>query len=150
MDKRDEKGRFVSGNQCKLTVEQARKGGSVTKQNRIEKWIKAIEGPNCSPITKEESELIDRYLLCKTENELRKLTERKDVPIIIQARARQLCTVKTSFDATERILDRAFGKPIQKEQHSINQPLQPLLSYPEFIESLGIDTELTEEELYET
>lgn len=127
------------------------KGGSITKQNRVEKWIKAVEGPGAHPITKDEAASIDRYLLCQTNNELQKIAERKDVPIIIQARAKQLVDSKNAFDATEKLLDRAFGKPKQQEEHIIEGTVDTaaVISYPDFIKSIGIDTTVTDEELYE-
>lgn len=154
MEDRDEKGRFTKGHGAITSKEQAKemgaKGGSITKQNRVEKWIKAVEGPGAHPITKDEAASIDRYLLCQTNNELQKIAERKDVPIIIQARAKQLVDSKNAFDATEKLLDRAFGKPKQQEEHTIEGSFSTqVLSYPEFIDSLGIDTTITEEELYE-
>lgn len=154
MENRDEKGRFTKGHGAITSKEQAKemgaKGGSITKQNRVEKWIKAVEGPGAHPITKDEAASIDRYLLCQTSTELQKISERKDVPIIIQARAKQLADTKNAFDATEKLLDRSFGKPKQQEEHSIDGIIAaPVISYPELIKSMGIDTTITDEELYE-
>lgn len=155
MENRDEKGRFTKGHGAITSKEQAKemgaKGGSITKQNRVEKWIKAVEGPGAHPITKDEAASIDRYLLCQTNNELQKIAERKDVPIIIQARAKQLVDSKNAFDATEKLLDRAFGKPKQQEEHIIEGTVDTaaVISYPDFIKSIGIDTTVTDEELYE-
>jgi hypothetical protein len=155
MEDRDEKGRFTKGHGSITSKEQAKemgaKGGSITKQNRVEKWIKAVEGPGAHPITKDEAASIDRYLLCQTNNELQKIAERKDVPIIIQARAKQLVDSKNAFDATEKLLDRAFGKPKQQEEHIIEGTVDTaaVISYPDFIKSIGIDTTVTDEELYE-
>lgn len=149
---RDEKGRFKEGHGSIKSKEQARrlgaKGGSVTKQNRIEKWIEAIDGKGAHPITKEEAASMDRYLLSLTRQELQEVINAPLVPIIVQARAKQLADIDTTFDATEKLLDRAFGKPKQQQDVKIGgddeQPIS--ISFPKMMEQMN---PVTEEELYD-
>ena len=147
MEGRDKKGRFTKGHRCNLTREQQRKGGLVSKQDRVQKWIDAIDGTGAQPVTKEEAATIDRYLLGLTDESLKELVERTDVPIIIKARARQLLSNPDSFEAIEKILDRAFGRPKQSEEVQIAET-QTIVSFPELVKQLGIG-EVTMEELYE-
>lgn len=149
MEGRDEKGRFTKGNRFRLTAEQQRKGGLVSKQDRVQKWIEAMDGTGAHPVTKEEAATIDRYLLSLTKECLKELVQRNDVPIIIQARASQLINTPNAFETTEKMLDRTFGKPKQCEEFKIEEQPQVVISFPEFIKQSGIDTTITEDELYE-
>lgn len=154
---RDERGRFAKGNTLGNrfktngeATEAGRKGGrksQAERKNRVQKWIEAIDGNGAHPITKEEAASIDLYLLSLTREELTEFINATDVPIIIQARAKQLIDSQTTFDATEKILDRAFGKP--KNQQDINiggdKESPVVISFPEVLKGTE---KVTEEELY--
>ena len=121
MADRDEKGKFAKGNKYRLSAEQARingaKGGSVTKINRIQKWIEAMEQKGAHNLSTEEMETLDKYLLTLTLSELGEIHNAPDVPVVIKSRAKQLLDPKKTFDTSEKMLDRAFGKPKQKTEN---------------------------------
>lgn len=114
----------------------------------MEKWVEAIEGKGAHPLTREEAASIDLYLLSLTVAELNEMVTSSDVPIVIKARAKQLVDMDTTFDATEKLLDRAFGKP--KLQQDINiggeEGSPVVISFPDIMKGAE---KVKEEELYE-
>lgn len=106
-----------------LTVEEQRKGGSVTKLDRVKRFTDSLIAKS---LTKEEVAKIDTALMMMTKRELDALLSDEDTPIIIQARARELRKAQTTFKATEALLDRSFGKPMQSVDLGIdkNVPVQ--------------------------
>lgn len=101
-----------------LTVEEARKGGSVTKLDRVKRFTDSLIAKS---LTKEEVAKIDTALMMMTKRELDALLSDEDTPIIIQARARELRKAQTTFKATEALLDRSFGKPMQSVDLGIDK-----------------------------
>ena len=158
MSDRDEKGRFAKGNKVGNrfkaggeATEAGRNGGrksQAERKNRVQKWVEAIEGKGAHPITREESVSIDMYLLSLTREELSDLISKSDVPIMIQARAKQLVDANTTFDATEKLLDRAFGKPKQQQDLKIggDQDGPFVISFPEVVKDAE---KITEEDMYQ-
>lgn len=61
MEDRDEKGRFTKGHGAITSKEQAKemgaKGGCITKQNRVEKWIKPLRDREHTPSQKKKPHL---------------------------------------------------------------------------------------------
>jgi len=114
---RDAKGRFVKGNATQISGEQAAilgaKGGSVTKADRIGRFLSLVKA---KPLSREELEKIDAALLTMTREELQGIINDASQPIIVQSRAQMILNPKTSFDGTERMVDRLYGKPTQKQQ----------------------------------
>ena len=64
-----------------------------------------------------ETQSIDKYLLSMTRDELIATSNDNNTPMIIRSRAHYLADQKTTFDGTEVLLDRAFGKPKQKNEN---------------------------------
>ena len=50
-------------------------------------------------------------------------------PIVVQARAQYLLDRKTTFDATERMYDRAFGKPTLRQEIQTNEAPPVIVNY---------------------
>lgn len=115
---RNNKGQFAKGNTIGFTTntEKARLagsiGGSVSKINRAERFIELV---NAKPLTREEMEQIDAALLTMTCGELERIINDPQQPVYAVNRAKQLNNDKTSLAATEKILDRLFGKPSQMQ-----------------------------------
>ena len=103
-----------------LTVEEKRKGGSVTKLDRVKRFTDSLIAKS---LTKEEVAKIDTALMMMTKRELDALLSDEDTPIIIQARARELRKAQTTFKATEALLDRSFGKPMQSVDMGIDKSI---------------------------
>ena len=101
-----------------LTVEEARRGGSVTKLDRVKRFTDSLIAKS---LTREEVAKIDTALMMMTKRELDSLLSDEDTPIIIQARARELRKAQTTFKATEALLDRSFGKPMQSVDLGIDK-----------------------------
>lgn len=125
--KRDERGRWLPG-QCGhvLTEEQQRKGGQVTGEDRIAKLFKMFDA---KPLTAAEAVRLDAWLLTKSKDELLAMLKDDRQPIVVQARAQYLLDRKTTFDATERMYDRAFGKPTQRQEIQTNEAPPVLVNY---------------------
>ena len=126
MADRDEKGKFAKGNtegkanrftSGGQAAAAGKKGGSVTKINRIQKWFETVNALGAHELTTEETQSIDKYLLSMTRDELIATSNDNNTPMIIRSRAHYLADQKTAFDGTEVLLDRAFGKPKQKNEN---------------------------------
>ena len=129
MADRDEKGKFAKGNKAgrqfqpsssdgqATAADMGRKGGSVTKINRIQKWFDTVNALGAHELTAEETYSIDKYLLSMTRDELIATSNDSNTPMIIRSRAHYLADQKTTFVGTEVLLDRAFGKPKQKSEN---------------------------------
>ena len=117
--KRDERGRWLPG-QCGhvLTEEQQRKGGQVTGADRIRRLFEMFDA---KPLTAAEAVRLDAWLLSQSVAELRALTNNEDQPVVVRVRAEALLDEKTKFDATERLYDRAFGKPTLRQEIQTNE-----------------------------
>ena len=129
MKDRDEKGKFAKGNNIgKKTrisggqaAEKGRKGGKVTKQNRIQKWIEAM---GASELTEKELRSIDLCLPTLTDEELAEITANKDIPSLIKRKAEGLLDSENALNNFEKVANRAFGSPKQKiEQEVIENPI---------------------------
>ena len=115
------KGKLKNNNPAHaLTIEEARKGGSVTKLDRVKRFTDSLIAKSLS---KEEVAKIDTALMMMTKRELDALLADEDTPIIIQARARELRKAQTTFKATETLLDRSFGKPVQAVDMGIDKSI---------------------------
>lgn len=117
--KRDERGRWLPG-QCGhvLTEEQQRKGGQVTGEDRIAKLFKMF---SAKPMTAKEAIELDQWLLTRNEEELQAVADDVKQPIVVRTRAQALLDKKIKFDATERLYDRAFGKPTLRQEIQTNE-----------------------------
>lgn len=124
---RDEKGRWkVGGTPNPLSVEQARKGGQVTGTDRIKRLFEMFDA---KPLTAAEAVRLDAWLLTKSKDELLAMLKDDRQPIVVQARAQYLLDRKTTFDATERMYDRAFGKPTQRQEIQTNEAPPVIVNY---------------------
>jgi len=116
---RDEKGRWKVGAKANpLSVEQARKGGQVTGEDRIAKLFKMF---SAKPMTAKEAIELDQWLLTRNEEELQAVADDVKQPIVVRTRAQALLDKKIKFDATERLYDRAFGKPTLRQEIQTNE-----------------------------
>lgn len=116
---RDEKGRWKPGRTPKpLSVEQARKGGKVSGADRIRRLFEMFDA---KPLTAAEAVRLDAWLLSQSSAELRALIDNEDQPVVVRVRAEALLDEKTKFDATERLYDRAFGKPTLRQEIQTNE-----------------------------
>ena len=116
---RDEKGRFVPGTTCFTpSKEQARKGGQATGEDRIAKLFKMF---SAKPMTAKEAIELDQWLLTRNEEELQAVADDVKQPIVVRTRAQALLDKKIKFDATERLYDRAFGKPTLRQEIQTNE-----------------------------
>lgn len=100
--------------------EAGKKSGEVrrAKGERIAAILAAFSN---KPLSSEEAELIDRHLLTMTDDELRRFASDENKPVEMRRRARMLLQPNddVAFDAGERLRDRAFGKPRQKNEVSV-------------------------------
>ena len=116
---RDEKGRWKTGGTPNpLSVEQARKGGKVSGADRIRRLFEMFDA---KPLTAAEAVRLDAWLLSQSVAELRALIDNEDQPVVVRVRAEALLDDKIKFDATERLYDRAFGKPTQRQEIQTNE-----------------------------
>ena len=124
---RDENGRWTKGNEAhRLTAEEARKGGQVTGTDRIKRLFEMFDA---KPLTAAEAVRLDAWLLTKSKDELLSILKDDRQPIVVQARAQYLLDRKTTFDATERMYDRAFGKPTQRQEIQTNEAPPVIVNY---------------------
>ena len=67
------------------------------------------------PLSPEDEEDISRRLLNATQDQLTEIAVNKDLPVYIRRRARLLMSKddEKAVDMAERILDRAYGKPLK-------------------------------------
>ena len=116
---RDEKGRWVNGNEAhRLTAEEARKGGKVSGADRIRRLFEMFDA---KPLTAAEAVRLDAWLLSQSSAELRALIDNEDQPVVVRVRAEALLDDKIKFEATERLYDRAFGKPTLRQEIQTNE-----------------------------
>lgn len=116
---RDEKGRWVNGNKVhRFSTEEARKGGKVSGADRIRRLFELFDA---KPLTAAEAVRLDAWLLSQSCAELRALIDNEDQPVVVRVRAEALLDDKTKFDATERLYDRAFGKPTLRQEIQTNE-----------------------------
>lgn len=116
---RDEKGRWKTGvTPNPLTKEQARKGGKVSGADRIRRLFEMFDA---KPLTAAEAVRLDAWLLSQSPAELRALIDNEDQPVVVRVRAEALLDDKIKFDATERLYDRAFGKPTLRQEIQTNE-----------------------------
>ena len=116
---RDEKGRWINGNEAhRLTAEEARKGGKVSGADRIRRLFEMFDA---KPLTAAEAVRLDAWLLSQSSAELRALIDNEDQPVVVRVRAEALLDDKIKFDATERLYDRAFGKPTLRQEIQTNE-----------------------------
>lgn len=116
---RDEKGRWKAGAKVNpLSVEQARKGGKVSGADRIRRLFEMFDA---KPLTAAEAVRLDAWLLSQSCAELRALIDNEDQPVVVRVRAEALLDDKIKFDATERLYDRAFGKPTLRQEIQTNE-----------------------------
>lgn len=117
---RDEKGRWKAGGGAPnpLTVEQARKGGKVSGADRIRRLFEMFDA---KPLTAAEAVRLDAWLLSQSSAELRALIDNEDQPVVVRVRAEALLDDKIKFEATERLYDRAFGKPTLRQEIQTNE-----------------------------
>lgn len=116
---RDEKGRWKAGGTPNpLTEEQARKGGKVSGADRIRRLFEMFDA---KPLTAAEAVRLDAWLLSQSPAELRALIDDEDQPVVVRVRAEALLDDKIKFEATERLYDRAFGKPTLRQEIQTNE-----------------------------
>ena len=124
---RDEKGRWTNGNEAhRLTAEEVRKGGKVSGADRIKRLFEMFDA---KPLTAAEAVRLDAWLLTKSKDELLSILKDDRQPIVVQARAQYLLDRKTTFDATERMYDRAFGKPTLRQEIQTNEAPPVIVNY---------------------
>lgn len=117
-DARDERGRFTRQvNQ--LTKDELRRGGeNHSCENRIAKLFKMF---SAKPMTAKEAIELDQWLLTRNEEELQAVADDVKQPIVVRTRAQALLDKKIKFEATERLYDRAFGKPTLRQEIQTNE-----------------------------
>ena len=117
---RDEKGRWINGNDVhRCSTEEARRGGQNSScENRIAKLFKMF---SAKPMTAKEAIELDQWLLTRNEEELQAVADDVKQPIVVRTRAQALLDKKIKFDATERLYDRAFGKPTLRQEIQTNE-----------------------------
>ena len=116
---RDEKGRWINGNEVhRFSTEEARKGGKVSGADRIRRLFEMFDA---KPLTAAEAVRLDAWLLSQSVAELRALIDNEDQPVVVRVRAEALLDDKIKFDATERLYDRAFGKPTLRQEIQTNE-----------------------------
>lgn len=116
---RDEKGRWINGNEVhRFSTEEARKGGKVSGADRIRRLFEMFDA---KPLTAAEAVRLDAWLLSQSSAELRALIDNEDQPVVVRVRAEALLDDKIKFDATERLYDRAFGKPTLRQEIQTNE-----------------------------
>lgn len=116
---RDEKGRWINGNEVhRFTAEEARKGGKVSGADRIRRLFEMFDA---KPLTAAEAVRLDAWLLSQSSAELCALIDNEDQPVVVRVRAEALLDDKIKFDATERLYDRAFGKPTLRQEIQTNE-----------------------------
>lgn len=116
---RDERGRWINGNKAhRLTAEELRKGGKVSGADRIRRLFEMF---NAKPLTAAEAVRLDAWLLSQSSAELRALIDNEDQPVVVRVRAEALLDDKMRFEATERLYDRAFGKPTLRQEIQTNE-----------------------------
>lgn len=116
---RDENGRWTKGNEVhRFSTEEARKGGKVSGADRIRRLFEMFDA---KPLTAAEAIRLDAWLLSQNPAELRALIGNEDQPVVVRVRAEALLDEKTKFDATERLYDRAFGKPTLRQEIQTNE-----------------------------
>jgi hypothetical protein len=117
---RDENGRWTKGNDVhRCSTEEARRGGQNSScENRIAKLFKMF---SAKPMTAKEAIELDQWLLTRNEEELQAVADDVKQPIVVRTRAQALLDKKIKFDATERLYDRAFGKPTLRQEIQTNE-----------------------------
>ena len=116
---RDEKGRWINGNKAhRLTAEELRKGGKVSGADRIRRLFEMFDA---KPLTAAEAVRLDAWLLSQSCAELRALIDNENQPVVVRVRAEALLDDKIKFAATERLYDRAFGKPTLRQEIQTNE-----------------------------
>ena len=110
---RDKKGRFTSAPTHRLTEDEARKGGKVTTADRVARMFKMFDS---KPLTEDEAMRIDSWLLSLSRDEVARIATDKTVPMAAASRALQLLEKKTTFEATEKMYNRLYGMPKQRNE----------------------------------
>ena len=76
---------------------------------------------DAKPLTAAEAVRLDAWLLSQSSAEFRALIDNEDQPVVVRVRAEALLDDKIKFDATERLYDRAFGKPTLRQEIQTNE-----------------------------
>lgn len=102
-------------------VESGRIGGRASGEAKREKKARreVILGLfRSEPLSPEDDQLFSQLLLNATNDELREIATNNELPTYMRRRARLLVGQDDdkAVDMAERILDRAFGKPTQKQE----------------------------------
>ena len=119
--KRDSKGRFVKGTSANpdkkfSSTRQPKNPGR--KPSRFKQIIAELDKTNGEHLSQEDYNKIITHLLALTGDELSKLANDKDTPValVIIASAISGDIENKNIGNIDRLLDRVFGKALQKQE----------------------------------
>lgn len=116
MAERDSKGRFVKGHKQGFTAEKQPKSAG-RKKHLVAESLSILEAEGYKPISSEEVKKVYTFLIALDQEKLAEIGKDAEMPMIFRILAKSIFGNK-GFDILERMIDRAYGKAINKHEVS--------------------------------